>query len=351
MKFESRSAVGLPSVSGVSTNITPRSGGTTIHYVGGAVGIPASAPHSRCRAKIREIHRFHTRGRGWAFFAYSLAVCQHGIVMEGRGKGRRTAANGTNPGNQRYYAVLGLIGGSERPSAQMIQGIKDTVAYLRSSGGAGSRVNGHRDHLSTSCPGDRLYQLVRDGAFGSGGSGSPVTPGPEGMDSERSFSSQQKAINALGYRPRLAVDGIFGPLTEDGVQWLQRLVGVDADGLWGPRTEAAYRAYLDGDPEPADPRPRLAVDGDFGPATTGALQEATGADIDGDFGPQSKRKLQEHLNDHGAGLEVDGVVGPLTTKALQRHLNKVIGAKLAVDGDWGPKTTRALQKALNAGEF
>ncbi|MGW9447043.1 peptidoglycan recognition protein family protein [Bacillus mobilis] len=174
MQLESRSTVGLPGVGGVSTNITPGNGGCTIHYVGSAVGIPMSAPHSRCRAKVREIHNWHVRGNGWAFGAYSLVVCQaHGIVMEMRGARRRTAANGTNSGNQNWYAILGLIGGSEKPSDAMVQGIKDAVAYLRKSGGAASRVNGHRDHLSTSCPGAPLYDMVRAGVFGSGGSSTP----------------------------------------------------------------------------------------------------------------------------------------------------------------------------------
>lgn len=177
MQFESRSTVGLPGLGGVSTSITPGSGGCTIHYVGGAVGISESVSHSRCRAKMREIHNWHVNGNGWAFFAYTVAVCQHGIVMEGRGVRRRTAANGTNAGNQNWYAILGLIGGSEKPSAAMVQGIRDAVAYLRKSGGAGSRINGHRDHLSTSCPGGPLYALVKSGAFGSGGSSSP-SPGP-----------------------------------------------------------------------------------------------------------------------------------------------------------------------------
>ena len=176
MQFESRSTVGLPGIGGVSTNITPGGGGCTVHYVGATVGISESAPHSRCRAKMREIHNWHVNGNGWAFFAYTVAVCQHGVVMEGRGRGRRTAANGTNAGNQNWYAILGLIGGNEQPSAAMVQGIRDAVAYLRSSGGAGSRVNGHRDHLSTSCPGSPLYALVKSGAF-AGGSSAP-SPGP-----------------------------------------------------------------------------------------------------------------------------------------------------------------------------
>lgn len=350
MRFESRSTVGLPGLAGVSTNITPARGGVTIHYVGSRVGIPESAPHSRCRAKVREIHRWHTNGNGWAYFAYTVAVCQHGIVMEGRGLGRRTAANGTNPGNQNYYAIVCLIGGSERPSDEMVQGVRDAVAYLRETGGAGPRVNGHRDHLSTSCPGGPLYELVRGGKLGVGGSSTPASSVSRGMTSVRSVRGQQEAVNQLGYSPRLVVDGIWGPLTDAGVRWAQRLLGVDDDGLWGPATEAAYQAHLKSKPASKTPRPRLAVDGDFGPATTGALQAVIGATVDGAWGPQSQKALQRYLNHAGARLVVDGIVGPATTKALQRYLNTK-GATLTVDGVWGPATTRALQTALNNGRF
>lgn len=84
----------------------------------------------------------------------------------------------------------------------------------------------------------------------------------------------------------------------------------------------------------------LAVDGDFGPATTRALQRALGVTADGDFGPASTRALQNFL-----GITADGDWGPITTRALQAFLG------VAVDGDFGPASTRALQERLNAGTF
>ncbi|MFI1421222.1 peptidoglycan-binding protein [Streptomyces sp. NPDC020731] len=165
-----------------------------------------------------------------------------------------------------------------------------------------------------------------------------------GITTIRSVRSQQSAVNGLGRTPALDVDGVFGPLTEAGVKWLQARVGAAADGMWGPATEAAYTAYTDGE--------RLTVDGEFGPSTITATQRAIGVTADGEWGPASKRALQQHLNTWaGAGLVVDGDIGLATVKAMQQHLNKMTGAGLVVDGDWGTGTTRALQTALNQGRF
>jgi peptidoglycan hydrolase-like protein with peptidoglycan-binding domain len=174
--------------------------------------------------------------------------------------------------------------------------------------------------------------------------GGEATYSDGGLTTIRSVTYQQNAVNGLGYTPALDVDGIFGPRTASGVQWLQLKVGVTADALWGPDTEAAYGRYHDG--------ARLTVDGGFGPRTVAATQQAIGATADGVWGPESIRALQRHLNTWAdAGLVVDGDFGPGTVKALQQHLNSMIGAGLTVDGDFGPNTIKALQTALNQGRL
>jgi peptidoglycan hydrolase-like protein with peptidoglycan-binding domain len=166
-----------------------------------------------------------------------------------------------------------------------------------------------------------------------------------GTTTVRSVSYQQHAVNQLGYQPPLAVDGEFGPLTDAGVRWLQRKVGVAGDGLWGPATERAYHTYH-------DYGALLTVDGDFGPATVRATQRAIGVEQDGDWGPGSRRAMQRHLNtNNSANLVVDGDFGPASVRALQTYLNRIIGAGLTVDGDWGGGTTSALQRALNLAKF
>ncbi|WP_435286038.1 peptidoglycan recognition protein family protein [Streptomyces bacillaris] len=182
---------------------------------------------------------------------------------------------------------------------------------------------------------EKAYLAYTGDMAGSGGGG---------ITTIRPVVSQQHAVNFLGHQPPLELDGSFGPLTESGVKWAQRKIGVDPDGMWGPATEAAYGRWTDGE--------RLELDGNFGPATIAATQRAIGVTPDGSFGPESKRAFQRHLNTWAsAGLVIDGSTGPATVKALQRHLNAMIRAGLDLDGSWGPGTTRALQSALNQEKF
>ncbi|RJL34010.1 hypothetical protein [Bailinhaonella thermotolerans] len=103
------------------------------------------------------------RRRGTVYFTGNTAmVCRHGYTFEGRWLGRRTAANGTTAGNDDWYAVCALMGDGDKVTPEMLAGIRSTVEYLWSKG-ARDRVNGHRDHISTSCPGGALYKWVRAG--------------------------------------------------------------------------------------------------------------------------------------------------------------------------------------------
>lgn len=367
VQFESRATVGLPSVSGVSTNITPASGGVAIHYNGGAVGITASHPHSQCRAWVKNTHNYHVNGNGWAYFAYSLAVCQHGIVMEGRGIGRRTAANGTNYGNQHYYAIVAVLGGNETPTTAMLDAIADAVAYLRSQGGAGNQIRPHSYFLATSCPGNKLRNHITAGRFdgGSGGGrGGDLPVLMRGSTGPAVVAWQQDLLSVGVPLPQYGADGDFGAETETATKQFQGWRGIVVDGIVGPESRGEMAAAKQaGDQYPGTSGSsstvsaktaktvKLAVDGDFGPATIRATQQVIGATVDGLWGPESMRKLQQYLNRAGASLAVDGIVGKATVMALQRHLNKRAGARLVVDGVWGPATTRALQTALNNGRF
>jgi HK97 family phage prohead protease len=65
----------------------------------------------------------------------------------------------------------------------------------------------------------------------------PVGQGETG----KRVSDLQSRLNALGAKPPLKVDGIFGPKTLAAVKAFQRSHGLKVDGLVGPKTTAALR--------------------------------------------------------------------------------------------------------------
>jgi hypothetical protein len=146
--------------------ITPLLGGVTIHYVGGER--VAREDHADCAAQVRTIQDFHMDANGWSDIAYSYLVCVHGFVFEGRGPWNRTAANGSDEGNQNWYAVCGLVGGSpgayDAVTPELLLAFRRAIAALRINGGAGEGINRHRDHKQTLCPG-QLAPYVLDGSL------------------------------------------------------------------------------------------------------------------------------------------------------------------------------------------
>ncbi|MQA94424.1 MAG: peptidoglycan-binding domain-containing protein [Streptosporangiales bacterium] len=239
MKYVSRSDWGAKYGRG-PTNITPQRGGVAIHWEGPKMG---TFPHSSCDDKVRGIERFHVQSNGWDGIAYTLLVCPHGYVFEGRGLGRRTAANGTNDSNQRYYAICALIGKGDAVPEALLDGMRDGVAYLRDHD-AGNDVKPHSAFFSTECPGDRLRKWISggtgggDGGGGGGGGKAPAWPGvylkhppPTEHSSARTWQSRMRQ---RGWT--ISVDGVYGPQSKEVCIKFQREKGLDADGIVGPAT-------------------------------------------------------------------------------------------------------------------
>jgi hypothetical protein len=141
--------------------VTPIPGpvrGVAIHYEGPHMGAytPADAV-----ALVRGIQRFHMDTRGWADIAYTAVVDRFGRVFEGRGPGVRTAAQGTNDGNDHYYAVCYLAGVDDPLTDDARVGVRAAVGWLRVAGHAGDEIRPHSSFHSTACPGDELRAYCR----------------------------------------------------------------------------------------------------------------------------------------------------------------------------------------------
>ena len=198
--------------------------GFFVHYEGGTSTRGATGP-----GVPRAIHAYH-RSLGWAGIGYSWVVTQDGAIYEGRGwdySGAHCPGHNTSA-----WAVQVHIGGDDQPSDAALTSAR--WLYDQGCARAGRILTryGHRDGISTSCPGDRLYAWVKAGMPSP--SSTPSTPqtvwgeGDAGPDVERI----QRIVGAT-------VDGDWGPLTTAAVKAWQTTHGLKPDGLWGPLCEAA----------------------------------------------------------------------------------------------------------------
>ena len=199
--------------------------GFFVHYEGGTSTRGATGP-----GVPRAIHAYH-RSLGWAGIGYSWVVTQDGAIYEGRGwdySGAHCPGHNTSA-----WAVQVHIGGDDQPSDAALTSAR--WLYDQGCARAGRILTryGHRDGISTSCPGDRLYAWVKAGMP----SPSSSTPAPaqtvwgEG-DTGDKVAAIQRIVGA-------DADGDWGPLTTAAVKAWQTLHGLEPDGLWGPLCEAA----------------------------------------------------------------------------------------------------------------
>lgn len=263
MKLVRRSSFGWPSRPSVGT--APCRNGIAVHYDGSKQNL-AGKSHSACIAYWKGTRKFHMGpSRGWSDIGYSFAVCVHGYVLEGRGFGYQQAAQ--PGGNSTYTSVSFMSGEGEQPTKAQLQAFRDLRAYLRGTKGVGSTIKGHRNFISTSCPGGTLYKLVtnKSSALYTGS----TTPSAPAKPTYWKLTVKSKSVTVPWATPMLR-EGMSGTR----VGWLQ--TALNATGA------------------------KLTVDKDFGPKTKAALRTF-----------QSKNK-----DERGRKLDVDGIYGHHSARGL-----------------------------------
>lgn len=283
-----RAELGMKAPLSRSFNISPGAGGSTLHWGG-----PGSTLHSHdtCKAIWRGWQAFHMGPeRGWADIAYTMGFCQHGWVFPGRGYGVRTAAQGTNRGNDVSYAFCHLNEAGHDPSALALSAAAWLVQDARVHGGAGMRCWAHWDWHSTDCPGPvvaALAMAVDDHPVGGQLPAPRVPPDLASM-----VHDMQEALHGA-----VAVDHVWGPATDRYVSALHEL----QDGL-GPTASVKQAQAAVG----------VAQDGDWGPDSAAAYAETV-------------RALQGAWRFAVASLMLDGAWGPATEEAYSRARELALG--------------------------
>ncbi|XP_070778864.1 peptidoglycan recognition protein 6 [Enoplosus armatus] len=117
----------------------------------------------QCSADMRSMQRFHQEDRGWDDIGYSFVAGSDGYLYEGRGwlwRGAHTLGH-----NSIGYGVS-FIGdyATRLPSQHSMGLVRDQLASCAVGGGrlvANFTLQGHRQVVNTTCPGDALYNEIK----------------------------------------------------------------------------------------------------------------------------------------------------------------------------------------------
>ena len=141
-------------------------------------------------------------------------------------------------------------------------------------------------------------------------------PAATGAAVKASAATTRADVRAVQRRVGVTADGIFGPATERAVKRWQRRHGLVADGIVGPQTRAAMGLG-------AGPILKRRHSGSSRTTTrhrsrsgggVRALQRVVGVPADGVFGPATEAAVKRWQARHG--LVADGIVGPQTRAAM-----------------------------------
>jgi hypothetical protein len=264
---------------------------------------------SRAYSLCRGIQNHHMDVKGWSDTGQHFTVTRDGYRLEGRHRSLEGLTAGTKmvsaahcPGeNDRAIGIEneGRYNDVAPPEALWASLVELSVHICSRYGVAASSIRGHRDFVSTDCPGDVLYgklgQLRTAVAKGLAGSGLRSWPTQQSGASGDRVRAVQYLLRQTG--ATIGTDGAFGSGTRAAVVAFQSARGLTADGVVGPVTWEALVAQL--------------RQGSSGEAVRGlqALLTARGyaTGVDGEFGSGTRTKVVSFQGGHS--IHPDGIVG------------------------------------------
>jgi peptidoglycan hydrolase-like protein with peptidoglycan-binding domain len=179
-----------------------------------------------------------------------------------------------------------------------------------------------------------LIQRIAAHAGGSAPIAPPFVPPVPPASSVWQSGSTGDKVSHIQTIVGVPADGIFGPQTEAAVRQWQNNLHLTADGVWGPLTEEATNnlfAFLANLPAVQEINPNNPFLQTLNDAVSSVLQSgSTGGEV---------QILQAGLNGKGYPLVADGVFGPKTDTAVRQFQSD---RDLQVDGIVGPQTWQAL---------
>lgn len=159
----------------------------------------------------------------------------------------------------------------------------------------------------------------------------PTQPVPVAPDTMWQVGSTGDKVREIQKVVGVDQDGVFGPATEAAVRQWQANLQLSADGIWGPQTEQATHdlfVFLSNLQAVAPSNPFF-----------NALNDARSQVLQTGSTGGSVKILQVGLNGKGYGLVSDGIFGPATYSAVRQFQSD---NGLQVDGIVGPQTWEAL---------
>jgi hypothetical protein len=179
-----------------------------------------------------------------------------------------------------------------------------------------------------------------------------VPVGEADASTKAGASSTRSDVRALQRKVGVAADGVFGPATERAVKRWQRRHGLVADGIVGPQTRSAMG--LGSGPvlkrKRSGSRSRRGHSGrahnrSHGGGGVRSLQRRIGVPADGVFGPGTEAALKRWQAAHG--LVPDGVAGPRTRAKLGLGPGRVLKRRGGGGGSRGGGRIHRLIRAAN----